>query len=269
MQRLSSLAFGTAVGRFVTRFAIVPFGGAYLTLAFLRHMVEIFSGAEPASGDAALETELVSLGESTGWVSEHLSFAAIVVALGLFLMGLLNSARFRGAVAISFRVAFHILRFVVVEPICWIIRWEVLQRVLRSRLFRILTRFLLKPLIWTGLICLLLRPAMSSWHAFVGYGIPTFAGMNLLLNSRPGRIVEEVVADWLVQTWHRVGLRIITGVFWWVVDAFKRILEALEWLLYTIDEWLRFRTGQSTAMLVTKGAPAPYGSLWPTCCVSA
>ena len=174
-------------------------------------------------------------------------------------MGLLNSARFRGAVAISFRVAFHILRFVVVEPICWIIRWEVLQRVLRSRLFRILTRFLLKPLIWTGLIRLPLRPAMSSWHAFVGYGIPTFAGMNLLLNSRPGRIVEEVVADWLVQTWHRVGLRIITGLFWWVVDAFKRILEALEWLLYTIDEWLRFRTGQSTAMLVTKGA---LGAVW-------
>ena len=88
MQRLSSLAFGTAVGRFVTRFAIVPFGGAYLTLACLRHMVEIFSGAEPASGDAALETELVSLGESTGWVSEHLSFAAIVVVAGAVLDGL-------------------------------------------------------------------------------------------------------------------------------------------------------------------------------------
>ncbi len=35
MQRLSSLGFGTGVGRFLTRFAVVPFGGAFVTLAFM------------------------------------------------------------------------------------------------------------------------------------------------------------------------------------------------------------------------------------------
>ena len=36
MQRLSSLGFGTRIGRFLTRFAVVPFGGAFVALAFVK-----------------------------------------------------------------------------------------------------------------------------------------------------------------------------------------------------------------------------------------
>ena len=48
-----------------------------------------------------------------------------------------------------------------------------------------------------------------------------FLAVNLLLNSRLGRNLEEVVVDWIVQGWHRFGLRLITGLFWFVVDLFK------------------------------------------------
>src|SRR5262245_1596507 len=41
LQRLSSLAFATIIGRFLTRFVVIPFGGAYLALEGLQHMVQM------------------------------------------------------------------------------------------------------------------------------------------------------------------------------------------------------------------------------------
>ncbi|HEY1785542.1 MAG TPA: hypothetical protein VGG30_08340, partial [Pirellulales bacterium] len=40
-QRLSSLAFGTPLGRFLTRYVAIPFGGAYLALEGLYHLVQL------------------------------------------------------------------------------------------------------------------------------------------------------------------------------------------------------------------------------------
>ena len=43
------------------------------------------------------------------------------------------------------------------------------------------------------------------------------------------------------------------------MDLFKGILWAMERLLYTVDEWLRFRSGQSKLTLVGK---AVLGVIW-------
>src|SRR5262249_8930476 len=39
LQRVSSLAFGTAIGRFLTQYVVIPFGGAYVALEGLEHLV--------------------------------------------------------------------------------------------------------------------------------------------------------------------------------------------------------------------------------------
>ena len=259
MQRLSSLAFGTAVGRFVTRFAAVPFGGAYVALAGLHHLAELVGGLPAAPNHVPLEPEIGAGSGPAGWLSAQVSFPAVVVVLGLFLMGLINSVRFRAAVAFLFRVTFQVLRHVLVEPVRWMIRWQWLQRLLHSRLYRLSVRFVIKPLLWTAILSWSLPQVHFNWRTSAGKAAVIFLIVNLLLNSRLGRTLEEVVADWLVQTWHRFGLRIITGLFWLVVDLFKRILEALEWLLYTVDEWLRFHSGQSAAVLGMKGL---LGAMW-------
>ena len=43
-QSLSSLAFGTPAGRFLTRYAILPFGGAFIGLYALEHLVDLARG---------------------------------------------------------------------------------------------------------------------------------------------------------------------------------------------------------------------------------
>ena len=99
----------------------------------------------------------------------------------------------------------------------------------------------------------------TNWRASAGTGASIFLTFNLLLNSRVGRNVEEVIADWIVQGWHRFGLRLIVGLFWFIVDVFRRIVETIERLMYTVDEWLRFRSGEGRASLAAKAA---LGLLW-------
>jgi hypothetical protein len=259
MQRLSALGFGTGAGRFLTRFAVVPFGGAYVALAGVRHLAELVVGGKETAGDAAMEQGAAALSEAAVEPHAHLTSMWLVVALGLFLMCLVNSPAFRQAAASFFKTSFRVLRAVVVEPIRWIIRSPLLQQILSSRLFVLLFRFVIKPLIWTAVAWVLLPLDVSNWRTSAGSAASLFLAVNLLLNSRLGRNIEEVVTDSIVQTWHRFGIRIITGLFWLVVDIFKRILETIERLMYAVDEWLRFKSGEGTVSLAVK---AVLGLLW-------
>ena len=44
------------------------------------------------------------------------------------------------------------------------------------------------------------------------------------------------------------------------MDLFRRLLQTIERLLYTVDEWLRFKSGESRATLVAKARWASSGS---------
>ncbi len=50
MQRLSSPGFGTGLGRFLTRFAVIPFGGAFVTVAFAHAVWDHAGNGPPACG---------------------------------------------------------------------------------------------------------------------------------------------------------------------------------------------------------------------------
>src|SRR5262249_3682251 len=43
LQRLSSLAFGTRVGRFLTRYVVLPFGGSFVALEGLGHLITLLT----------------------------------------------------------------------------------------------------------------------------------------------------------------------------------------------------------------------------------
>ncbi len=97
-------------------------------------------------------------------------------------------------------------------------------------------------------------------------GASIFLTFNLLLNSRVGRNVEEVVADWIVQGWRRFGLRLIIGLFWFFVDVFRRLVETVERLMYAVDEWLRFRAAKAGRPWSPRPRWGCCGSSWPMCC---
>ena len=86
-----------------------------------------------------------------------------------------------------------------------------------------------------------------------------FLALETLINSRLGRTLEEVLVDWSVESWHRFGTRFLAGLFWWLVDLFRRMMQWIERLMYAVDEWLRFRSGQGRAMMIVK---ATLGTVW-------
>ena len=256
MQRLSSLGFGTRIGRFLTRYAVVPFGGAYVALVFASHVWEWITGAQ-AAGETDT-SDFTEFGAELTTGEFHLTSPTVVFTLGLLLC-LLNSAAFRRGIVSVLKTCYHLLRAAVIEPIRWVVQSPLLQQILHSRPFALAFRFLIKPAIWTGIVWPFLPPAVANRQTAMGTATSIFLAVNLLLNSRLGRNVEEVIVDAVTQAWQRFGLRLITGLFWLVVDVFKWFLETVERLMYAVDEWLRFRSGESGVSVVAK---AGLGLLW-------
>jgi hypothetical protein len=127
---------------------------------------------------------------------------------------------------------------------------------LHSRLFRIFVRFVFKPAAWTAVIWFAFPMMNLYWPALAIRAAILFIALNLLLNSRFGRTLEEMAADWAVQTWQRYGMRFILGLFWWIVDFFKTMVETVERLMYGVDEWLRFKSGDSRYFFAVKAVLA-------------
>jgi hypothetical protein len=231
LQRLSSLGFGTKIGRFLTRFAAVPFGGAFLILGGMDHLLHLFM--------PDVKPPWLMLWQ--------------VVNVGVFLLFLINWASFRRATGRILKAWWHAAYGGTVGTVRAVVGWPPLQAVLRSRLFALTMRYLFKPLVIAWLAWVALPLEYVEWHRSAATGVVLFVAVNVLLNSRIGRDLEEMLTDGIAQAWRRFGVRILSNLFYLIMDLFKGILWAMERLLYTVDEWLRFRSGQSRLTLVAKG----------------
>lgn len=236
MQQLSSMAFGTRIGRFLTLNLAVPFGGSYLINQGLYHLFALFQDD-----------------------IHYYENPSSILLLGVFIFGLVNLGWFRKLVGQSLKDAYNFTRIKIVTPLWHIVHSRIVQVIFNSLLFRLLFRFLIKPAIWTALAWMIFPMVGVNWRASLPSAATIFLTFNLFLNSRVGRNIEEMAADWAVQTWNRYGIRFFMGLFWLVVDFFNGVLEAVERLMYSVDEWLRFRSGETASVLFVKIC---LGTIW-------
>src|SRR5262249_9739583 len=61
------------------------------------------------------------------------------------------------------------------------------------------------------------------------------------------------------RSWHLLSHDILPGLFRAIMSLSRWTLDRIDKLLYTVDEWLRFRTGENQAMFVLK---LVVGLLW-------
>lgn len=241
LQRLSALGFGTHVGRLLTLFAVVPFGGAFVILVGLMELVGMITGDK-----RRIEDELDVLLPAT-------------FVLGAFLLGLVNFPRFRAAVWRGLKAAFRGTRMVLVDLPWRLVRSPLVQAVLQSRWWKLGYRLLLKPAVLTAVVCLLLYGRHYAVKTEPATAAAIFLAVSLLLNSRLGRDMEEISQEWAVSAWQRLGLQAFARLFSFVMEISQVMVEGLERLLYTVDEWLRFRSGQGRGVFVVK---AVLGMFW-------
>jgi hypothetical protein len=274
LQRLSSLAFGTRVGRFLTRYVVLPVGGAFVALEGLGHLIHLtglghmireFTGHK---ADRAMSgASAVGLGTSPPGVGPF-SVAAALLAdtthkvhlvnryslplTALFLLGLLYFPSFRHAVVEILRRAWLVVRGVCYDLPRFVLNLPVVRLVVNSRPYLCLYHYVLKPLSWAAPVSLGLLLAGVDEGVALGAGGGVFLAVGLLVNSRLGMQVEEALSDRLARAWRLLRFDLIPGLFRLILYVFKRMLEEIEKFLYTIDELLRFKAGESRLSLYVK-----------------
>jgi hypothetical protein len=130
--------------------------------------------------------------------------------------------------------------------------------IVHSATARLAINYVVKPLVPTLLFATLAPSQADPWQETIGL-TSMFLALNLIINSRTGRNMEEMFYDAVAEGLQRFGVRPIVGLFWFIVDLFRHLMHLVERLMYAVDEWLRFKSRQSWLMMVLKGA---LGIVW-------
>ena len=80
-----------------------------------------------------------------------------------------------------------------------------------------------------------------------------------MFNTRDGRRFEEWASEGIARAGRGLIFGVIPGLFHLIMSVFDRLVEWVEKLIYAVDEWLRFREGQSRVVLAIK---AVLGMFW-------
>lgn len=181
-----------------------------------------------------------------------------LLGLGLFLLALVNFPSFRARALLWLQTARR-FSWQVLEW-CWQLwRHPWVRAVLESRWFRLTQRYVIKPAIFTALTYFLLNWQRIGWHRSTPRLVLLFLGFDLVLNSRVGRDMEEIINDIIVRFWRRFRIHVLANLYWLIVDVFRNVMEAVDRMLYAVDEWLRFKSGEGTWKFLSK---AVLGLIW-------
>lgn len=254
LQRFSMLAFGTAVGRWLTHFVAIPYG---LALALLIVIDEISKLVEKLTGSAA--TAGASVAAASGHKAHELPNPILIFAIGTVILALLRSRPFRVWVfAGAKRLGLLAKRVFWDAPRSFLSQPKV-KAIIASRPVQVAWAWGIEPMIAALAVALVVRFVASNWHIARIGGAVAFATSALFINSRLGRVVEESFAEWVSRIWHELSTDLIPGILRLVRDLFDQLLEALDRVLYAVDEWLRFRSGEGR---LTFAAKAVLGVFW-------
>jgi len=233
LEWFTAIGFGTTVGRLLTRFVIVPFGGGALLNKALAVVLELLHGPP---------------------LPEMAQYAAVVL-FGVLLLGLLHVPSFRQRCLRGLKGCGHLLHTVFVAWPERVLQVTAMRQFVGSWPFRLLAGYVLKPLAACALLNVWLPEAFQGWLA----ALSTFFAANFILNSRIGLAASEALVQGLVRFYDLLRAGLLPGLVRLIVAAFKRIIDTLEYLLFTVDEWLRFRSGDSRASMAVRTV---LGVLW-------
>ncbi len=131
LQRISALAFGTRTGRIFTRYLAMPYGGAFVVLEGLQHVVGPISHL------------------LTGQEMELLDPIALAID-GTIAIGLINSSAFRRTFGRYLGRLFGLVHRVIFGVPNWLLSRDWVRRVFGSRAFSVVWRGRAAPVVAGG-----------------------------------------------------------------------------------------------------------------------
>lgn len=237
LERFSSLNFGTATGRFLTVNITVPFGGAFLLLQGVEKLV---------------------LDYANRWFGRNLSVYPLWTfpLLALLILGLIHLPALRNVLRDSGRRLLRLLHLSLIVLPGKFFRLPIFRRLVQSWPFLLLQWYVLKPLALCVLIWLR-WPEQTFNRPEVA--VTVYFAAALALNSRLGFAVSEALVELVVLAYSFVRFDMLRGLIRWIMWFFKKVSEAFELILYSVDEWLRFKSGENRVRTLLRGVA---GVVW-------
>ncbi|MGH7222045.1 MAG: hypothetical protein ACRELF_02345, partial [Gemmataceae bacterium] len=271
LERLTAPAFGTNIGRWLVLFVLLPFGGAGVLLQGAKEMLKlefvpdaqhhpwlaraIDSPFDPNSAIAAVRTP-----------EPHFPVLAVgsLLLLGSFLLALLHLRWFRELWKQTFLMAYRALRNVLLDIPLYVIHLPLVQQALKGWPFLLFWSYLCKPALVYGFLWWLLpsdfRDSERFQQSFTLLAqLLTFLVISYLLNTRTGKALGELLLQSLANVYEALRAGLLPGLLRLLLWVFKQVTDGLEYLLHTVDEWLRFRQGDSQLSLLIRTVA---GFLW-------
>ena len=258
--RGSAVAFGTKIGRWITLFAALPFGAAFMTVEFAKYIAhEATAVAGFLGGLFVPKPETEAHAEAHVGISLSPESLAIMVALGILYLGLIHSTAMRRVALAASAAIGGGIRWLFAELPSNVWNSTPLKAVRRNRFVRRFQRRLAVPLAGTGIAAI--AASAVDWPADIQLTViaGAFALLALVVNTPLGQSMQERIEDAFNWIWRQVRTNFIPGLFGWIVWLFHELLAGLDQLIYSIDEWFRFRDGQAKPSLAIKVA---LGLIW-------
>ncbi len=238
--RLSAALFGTAIGRILVRFLLLPVLGAFIAVEGFDHTVLAV----------------------VGWIfGGHPRIASIpvLIATTLFLFALIHSETARRWTVRALRRVGHAFNFIFSELPRRFLALPFVVAILRTRGWRIFREHVWRPTLFALLPTLIAVIVTHDARFWLFVGLPLTAAFSIWFLTRRGARFAEQTRDGVIIAWHHIHHELVPGLIAAVLDLFKRIVDKVEVVLYVVDQWLRYRRGDSTVGLVVK---AVFGVVW-------
>ena len=256
LQRGSSVAFGTVMGRLLMTFAILPFGGSYVLLEGARHFLKAMFGLGRFAA-ARIDRHFLGNLEQRPILRHHHEFGWLttpeaIILVGVFLLAMIQVPWFRRRVSgCAYWLLIKLPLGIFYSPQVQIVFGNVVTRFVLS--------YLLTPLICGSAVFVLTRILHFSWDsAFAAAGCAVLL-TGVLFRTPWGEGLEERLDETLAHVWRIVSVNFVIGLITWVLHFFGAIVEAIERGIYAVDEWLRFHEGQGSFSFVFK---LIFGTIW-------
>ncbi|MBI4701700.1 MAG: hypothetical protein HY744_11175 [Deltaproteobacteria bacterium] len=240
LQKLSSLPFGTRLGRLLSLYLVLPLGGAFVVLEGVGHIVS----------------------PVLGWLGlgplRPLSWTSFVVTAALIL-GLLRSAALRTAARELLDLSGLGLSVVLFRLPRALFGLPLVRRVLASPAVRAVLRRVVLPVALAAAACAATPLAAQDLWLLGAAALAIFAASSLVMGSRLGAWLEELLVEQLAPAWWTVRRQLLPSLFRLTSALFAALLDLVERGIYRVDELLRFRQGESRLLV---GLRAVVGLLW-------
>jgi hypothetical protein len=274
LQRACSLFFGTWFGRFFVLYFALPLVGAFVLVEGAAHMFEAAEGlihwvadankppeTPPPVAFAPPELELETPLLEDEWDPEEVPPPPITLSAKPPKKTTINWP-ILGTVTVVLFLLIHwpdfrnrllgIAKFALFKIPLAIRHSEWLRAIFINPITKFLRRYILLPAVIGGVVMLFARWLGVTWYISGIYGACFGIIMGVMFRTSLGRGLEDSVNDAVEHVWKIISVNFFLGLLGWFVQVSRSILEGIDAIIYAVDEWLRFREGQSRFVFFLK-----------------